>query len=275
MIEETKEVKKTCWLAKLSMFGIIGVLVIIIAMAFPPLNRSRGLFEHMIIPVMLLLSLLFAVVSLIRIKCSKNPLKGTKTAIIVIVGALCIFLMRPALSGPHREYPGHVICATNLKGLGTSIMICASDHDDTVFVESNWCDILIMEVDGDPACFMCKNPMAVYGESSYAINKNALGKKFSKLPADMVLVFETNLGRKDTERTRIITERPSFSKYPVMGEIFKEAGIVYLDRWNQVGGPEDLTVDNHGGRGCNVLFGGGHVEFVKAEDIDKLRWTVE
>ncbi len=43
--------------------------------------------------------------------------------------------------------------------------------------------------------------------------------------------------------------------------------------WNQVGGPEILTVDNHQGEGCNVLFVDGHVEFVKSPGLPQLRWT--
>jgi len=42
--------------------------------------------------------------------------------------------------------------------------------------------------------------------------------------------------------------------------------------WNQVGGPEILTTDNHQGDGCNVVFVDTHVEFVKARDIEYLKW---
>ena len=43
--------------------------------------------------------------------------------------------------------------------------------------------------------------------------------------------------------------------------------------WNQAGGPEILTVENHQGDGCNVLFVDGHVAFVRQEDLPQLRWT--
>ena len=55
--------------------------------------------------------------------------------------------------------------------------------------------------------------------------------------------------------------------------------------WNQVGGTELLTSDNHQGLGrdgvtrqglgCNVFFNDGHVEFVKAARIGELKWDVE
>ncbi len=70
--------------------------------------------------------------------------------------------------------------------------------------------------------------------SHYAINANAKPDS----PDDVVLLFETNGG------------------------------------WNQSGGPELLTTENHKGKGCNVLYVGGHVQFVRSKDIDKLRWQV-
>lgn len=42
--------------------------------------------------------------------------------------------------------------------------------------------------------------------------------------------------------------------------------------WNQAGGPDILTTDNHQGDGCNVLFVDCHVDFVKMRDLDRLRW---
>jgi len=43
--------------------------------------------------------------------------------------------------------------------------------------------------------------------------------------------------------------------------------------WNQNGGPELLTTENHQGKGCTVLFTDLHVEFVKTGDLAKLKWT--
>jgi prepilin-type processing-associated H-X9-DG protein len=42
--------------------------------------------------------------------------------------------------------------------------------------------------------------------------------------------------------------------------------------WNQVGGSEILTTENHRGDGCNVLFVDSHVEFVKTQALSRLRW---
>ena len=45
--------------------------------------------------------------------------------------------------------------------------------------------------------------------------------------------------------------------------------------WNQFGGPELLTTENHRGEGCNILFVDLHVEFVKAKDLGRLKWADE
>jgi len=73
------------------------------------------------------------------------------------------------------------------------------------------------------------------GRCHYAMNPNCEPKS----PSDMVLLFETK------------------------------------DGWNQFGGPEILTLENHNGKGCNVLFNDRHVEFVKIEQLGQLKWKVE
>ncbi len=42
--------------------------------------------------------------------------------------------------------------------------------------------------------------------------------------------------------------------------------------WNQYGGAEILSFDNHQGMGCNVLFNDQHVEFLGAEEVGDLNW---
>ena len=78
-------------------------------------------------------------------------------------------------------------------------------------------------------------PYAGKGPCHYAINPNC--KQSS--PKDIVLLFETKGG------------------------------------WNQYGGPEILTFENHEGKGCNVLFNDGHTEFVTPELIGELKWKIE
>jgi prepilin-type processing-associated H-X9-DG protein len=70
---------------------------------------------------------------------------------------------------------------------------------------------------------------------SYAVNPNA---EIDSSP-DMVLIFEIKGG------------------------------------WNKFGGPELITAENHNGKGCNVLFNDGHIEFVPAGRFGELMWKVE
>jgi prepilin-type processing-associated H-X9-DG protein len=70
------------------------------------------------------------------------------------------------------------------------------------------------------------------GKCHYAMNPNCGPNS----PSDMVLLFESRAG------------------------------------WNQSGGPELLAPENHGDKGCNILFNDGHVDFVKKEELGKLKW---
>ena len=47
------------------------------------------------------------------------------------------------------------------------------------------------------------------------------------------------------------------------------------DGWNQLGGPEILTTENHEGKGCNILLNDGTARFVKTDELSKLKWKVE
>jgi len=76
-------------------------------------------------------------------------------------------------------------------------------------------------------------PSAGLGENHYAMNPNCQ----TDSPADMVLLFETKAG------------------------------------WNQHGGPELFTLDNHDPKGGCVLLNDGTVRFIRTkEELQQLRW---
>ena len=81
--------------------------------------------------------------------------------------------------------------------------------------------------------FRCRG--AAEGPCDYAMNEN-VAEIGTSAPPDMVLLFETHPG------------------------------------WNQVGGAEILTTENHQEEGCNLLFVDGHVEFVRIQELHRLRW---
>ncbi|MHC4546679.1 MAG: hypothetical protein ACYTDW_18960 [Planctomycetota bacterium] len=78
-------------------------------------------------------------------------------------------------------------------------------------------------------------PSAEEGRCHYAINPNCEPNS----PGNLVLLFETKGG------------------------------------WNQFGGPEILTTENHQGYGCNILFNNGHVKFMWPDELSELKWKVE
>ena len=78
-----------------------------------------------------------------------------------------------------------------------------------------------------------RRPDAGKGKCHYAMNPNC--KPAS--PADMVLLFETRVG------------------------------------WNQHGGPEVFTFDNHDPKGGCILLNDGTVKFIRTkEELQQLRW---
>jgi len=101
--------------------------------------------------------------------------------------------------------------------------------------KNHWCDLIKRHVE-EKGIFEC--PADKTGPCSYAMNEN-IPADVNELPDDLVLLFESSPG------------------------------------WNQVGGPDDVVTGRHDRPGANIAFADGHVEFVDAEDIPNLRWTVE
>ena len=186
-------------------------------------------------------AIILGTVGLVKIAKSAGKLKGNGFAIagIVVPAVSALFvlplmlgIMMPALART-RQIAFRMVCATNMSGLGKAMLIYANDYDDEYPTLSRWCDLLIERVEVTPLSFRCKG--APEGPCNYAMHKNGEGLGASA-PPDMVLLFETHPG------------------------------------WNQSGGPEILTTDNHRGDGCNILFVDSHVAFVKTEDLKRLRW---
>jgi prepilin-type processing-associated H-X9-DG protein len=188
-------------------------------------------------------AIVLGIVGLVKIEKSAGKLRGRGLAIggIVVppaslpVVALLMGILMPALART-RQIAFRMVCGTNMSGLGKAMLFYANDYDDKFPKSSEWCDLLIEHQEVSPTIFRCKG--APEGPCNYAMNKN-IEEYGINSPPDMVLLFETHPG------------------------------------WNQTGGPEILTTDNHQRDGCNVLFVDSHVEFVKTEDLDNLKWTAE
>jgi len=158
--------------------------------------------------------------------------KGIRLFFILIVFFLIPTILL-SIRAYYREYiPTRLICGTHMAGLGRAMMIYVNDFDSYPIPEK-WCNLLMENGEVPIEIFHCKG--AKEGQCNYALNKY-LTELGEVTDPDIVVFFETTPG------------------------------------WNQVGGPEILTTQNHKGQGCNVVFLDGHTEFIKAEDISKLKW---
>lgn len=186
-------------------------------------------------------AIVLGIVALVKISGSGGRLAGTALAIVGMVApvvllpimAILMGILMPALART-RQLAFRMTCGTNLSGLGQAMLTYANDHEGKFPTSAQWCDLLIENTGVARESFRCRG--APEGPCNYAMNRytEELG---IDAPPDMVLLFETQPG------------------------------------WNQVGGASILTTENHANDGCNVLFVDGHVEFVRAADVDRLRWT--
>lgn len=167
----------------------------------------------------------------------KKKLTPLRFAFNVIVGVVLTFLLIFIVADAFRPHE----CFDARK------MICISNlkhlgvaflmyqKDNKIHPRDNWCDTL-KPYYKDTQLLQCL--IDEIGPSSYAMNEN-IPADTNELPGDLVLLFESAPG------------------------------------WNQIGGPDDVVTDRHGRPGANIAFADGHVEFVDADDIPTLRWTIE
>lgn len=166
---------------------------------------------------------------------------GAGRALGVLILTYCGFSIGWAVSQPalnKAKSSAHEIqCRSHLVQLSNGFF--GNHEKDAVWHDNKrWCDLLKsgLRINDN----VCTCPKDKIGPCSYAMNEN-IPADANELPADLVVLFESAPG------------------------------------WNQVGGPEDVVTDRHGKDtpGANIAFADGRVEFVKAEDILKLRWMLE
>ncbi|MBN2183533.1 MAG: hypothetical protein JW715_16610 [Sedimentisphaerales bacterium] len=127
-------------------------------------------------------------------------------------------------------------CYTVISTKGTKV---SSAKSEKMYPNpANWCDIMLQthkdaKLDIEYALTPYICPGAGEGKCHYAMNPNCDPNS----PGDMVLLFETKAG------------------------------------WNQHGGPELFTFDNHDPKGGCVLLNDGTVKFIRTEEeLHALRW---
>jgi len=136
-----------------------------------------------------------------------------------------------------RYYVYNQIYLRALEWVKQTIQKYAQKHDGQLPPIKNWCDVLV-EFDPNIPDDLTKHSISRLKESSrYALNSNLAGARLADIPNDVVLFFETKPDK------------------------------------NPIGNRELITAEHHYGKGCIVLFGDLHIEFVKVEDFNNLRWV--
>jgi len=219
-------------------------------------------------------SIICGIVALIKIKKSNGRLKGKRLAVsgiaISAIFAILLAIFMPA-HGKVGPIAKRVVCMTNLKALAMGMQVYVNDYEGILPMEA-WCDLLIEEADNSPRTFVCEDSGAIERESSYGMNKFIAGMKLDDLTPNIVLFFETDMGLENGPRNTSIEDR-RYTRHEFMEGYYDKEALVYKNRFNQFGGPEDLLVRHEGG--CNIAFADGHVEFITEEEIVDLKWTVE
>lgn len=230
---------------KLSKLAVVSPLVVLlgffVGLALAGWLKGNQFLETIgfcIFNFSLLVGLVAGIIADRRICKSKGLLTGRVYAIsgTVLALVLIVYMLIPP-SPPRREIPYRVMCGVNLKGLGVGMQIYANDCASRYPTVDKWCDLLLQHAEISEKQFVCRgaSKRGDQGPCHYAMNPNCGPNS----PPDMVLLFETKGG------------------------------------WNQFGGPEILTTENHKPKGCNILFNDGIVKFVKPERISELKWKVE
>ncbi|MHC4231430.1 MAG: H-X9-DG-CTERM domain-containing protein [Planctomycetota bacterium] len=175
-------------------------------------------------------------VSLFRLIIKKVSTKKPYVYVIISMAGSIFIFGALFMNFRCRTLPRGYLCRGGLDYL-SECFLETFKRNDINYQKMNWCDSLKSCFGEDDSCvYLC--PMDKTGPCSYAMNEN-IPADAGELPGDLVLLFESAPG------------------------------------WNQVGGADDVVTDRHGKPGANIAFADGHVEFVKAEDIPILRWTVD
>ena len=168
----------------------------------------------------------------------KKTNKASSNLLGIILLIFVVFLILYCLipsPGITKEKAYRIICGTGLKQLSIAISHY-KENEQTFPTPKQWSDDIQKYLEEESKVFIC--PVDKIGPCSYAMNENVpVGAK--ELPGDLVLLFESAPG------------------------------------WNMAGGADDVVIDRHGKPGANIGFVDGRVEFINAEDIPNLRWTVK
>jgi hypothetical protein len=187
-------------------------------------------------------ALILGILAVVQIRMSRRLLLGRWSAVIGIITAAVVLTIAVILGPGHHHQrtvrlARQLVCGTNIRTLAKAMKAYANEYGREYPPPDNWCDLLIEHTEVSNDHFFCVSARKQDDthRCHYALNPKAEPSS----PNDVVLLFETKGG------------------------------------WNQVGGSDVLTTENHSGEGCNVAFVDTSVRFVETEDLGKLKWEGE
>ena len=172
-----------------------------------------------------------------RTVCKRNwPLRiGICAVLVVLFGWLLV--SRSRATSRITEGARRMQCFNNLRQLSMELALYADDNHGKLPYATRWCDALKKSSNIHYRVFICPSDKTPGVLCSYVFNRKMSGKSWNT-DTNVVVLFEVS-----------------------------GAGL------NATGGAEMIGVNSpHKNDGCNVLFSGGHVEWISSSRLNSLKW---
>lgn len=174
-------------------------------------------------------------------------------------------------------------CRENLETLGRALLLYAKHNYHHYPPPDQWCEMLAEDMEPAEELFLC--PAARIGECHYALNPNAEPiSRYADFDSYLESIYyederirEAKLGSEEWKEWSFWSGRYFSPQTLATRRELPKLVLLFETKsgWNQSGGPELLTTENHEGKGCNVLFNDGRVKFVRPEQLGELIWSIE
>jgi hypothetical protein len=221
-----------------------------------------------------LAGIITGIVALVKIHRSRGLLKGRLLAIIGIFAALIGPILGVYASGiiffQARDNLWRQMCQQNLTELAKVLEKYTNEYGGQYPPTDQWCDIIV-------------NLRRQMRQQNLTDIAKVLEKYHGKYrgqypPADQWSDKIVNYSKSDMLILNCPCNKKARSSYTINPncEPNSPGDMVLLfegkDGWNQSGGPELLTTENHQAKGSNILFNNGTVRFITTEELQTLKW---
>ena len=194
--------------------------------------------------------------------------------IVILIGFVLLYLSDNAYNHAvydiAAKYHSWTTNSLNVRGISTALTLYENDHGGWLPDPDKWCNQL-MDYDMHLSTFCNSDTDCIEGETLFALNKAVIGKKYSVLPSDLVLLFEVEPAKNEGERSYPFSQRTFFDD-----EVYEgfESYFVHKDRWNICSGPERLMV-RPDLEFAYILYADFSFEKVRPQKLASLRWDLD